>query len=254
MGKIIKYGQRVQELREKNRMTQGDLAYRIDTIQSEISKIERSEKEPGVGIFLRFADVFKMSVLDLAKGTNLESFIKNERLYPRFCPHHDPMFVVRRIRDGFESKFCPDCGKKLEGDCPRCGTPRGGVGDQFCEVCGCRFTTKIEGNLDLLSEVGFAIDEEYGYYDSPKFIYQAKICITKKHDHNPDQEEFIWFPTFGFAGELNFCPFCGKKLISSCSQCGKPIVRFGEQKTNFCDGCGRKFNEAGKGTEASSST
>lgn len=246
MGKIIKFGQRIRELREKNQMTQWELASKIDISQSEISKMEQGERELSIDSGLRFANVFKMPVLDLAKGTNIESFTKNERLYPRFCPHHDPMFVVRRIQDGFESQFCPDCGKKLEGDCPQCGTPRDGAIDQFCKVCGYRFTINIEGNFDLLSEVDFATTEEYMYHDSSKYIYQARICITEKHENDQKQEEIYCFPVFGFAGEFNFCPLCGKKLISSCPQCGKPIVRFGNQRTNFCDGCGRKFNEDGK--------
>lgn len=49
-------GQLIHEARKQERMTQADLAVKLGTNKSYISRIEKGSIEPGIGMFLRMID------------------------------------------------------------------------------------------------------------------------------------------------------------------------------------------------------
>ena len=63
------------------------------------------------------------------------------------------------------SRFCEDCGARLEAACPSCGTPVT-PGKKFCRSCGAAFTTELAGR--------FANAESY----TPKHL--AEKILTSK--------------------------------------------------------------------------
>ncbi len=106
--------------------------------------------------------------------------------------------------DAGESKFCPNCGSKIEvveeseSICPNCGADAGE--SNFCPNCG----TKI-------------IQED-----------SSSICPNCGAD----------------AGESNFCPNCGTKIgaeesVPVCPNCGEEV-----RDSSFCPNCGTKIGAA----------
>lgn len=123
--------------------------------------------------------------------------------------------------DAGESKFCPNCGTKIEvveksgSICPNCGTDAGE--SNFCPNCG----TKI-------------------VQDNP-----SSICPNCGTD----------------AGESNFCPNCGTKIgeesVPVCPSCGEEVANSSfcpkcgtkigdETPENTCPSCGKSLNENAK--------
>lgn len=49
-------GQLIQEARKQERMTQADLAVKLGTNKSYISRVEKGTVEPGVGMFIRMIE------------------------------------------------------------------------------------------------------------------------------------------------------------------------------------------------------
>ena len=61
----IKRKNRIKQLREQRGLRQRDLARQLDLYQSEVSAIERGEREPGVYLAKHIAKVMESRVEDL---------------------------------------------------------------------------------------------------------------------------------------------------------------------------------------------
>jgi transcriptional regulator with XRE-family HTH domain len=55
-------GQRISELRENQKMTQGDLSSRLDMTRASLSHYETGRREPDFDTLKKFADFFHVSV------------------------------------------------------------------------------------------------------------------------------------------------------------------------------------------------
>ena len=55
-------GQLISDARKQERMTQAELAEKVGTKQSYISRIEKGALEPGVGLFFRIIDALGLKV------------------------------------------------------------------------------------------------------------------------------------------------------------------------------------------------
>lgn len=58
----MELGDRIRELRTKNRLSQGDLARAIKSATSTISEIERGERKPRTELLLKIGDYFDVSI------------------------------------------------------------------------------------------------------------------------------------------------------------------------------------------------
>ncbi len=108
------------------------------------------------------------------------------------------------------SKFCNECGIRLEFQCPYCASPTA-AGAKFCTECG--------SSLDFRCAQCNAVNRQ-----GAKFCQQCGVrlviqCFTCGATTPPGSR---------------FCQQCGGRLERRCSGCGSPIV-FGAR---FCNGCG----------------
>jgi transcriptional regulator with XRE-family HTH domain len=71
----VELGERIRELRTKNRLSQGDLAKAVEAATSTISEIERAERSPRVELLIKIADYFEVS-LDFLLGRITEETTK----------------------------------------------------------------------------------------------------------------------------------------------------------------------------------
>ena len=291
MAKTISLGKRIRELRKERNITQEELAQRIrgrspssPTLdQSTISKME-TEKNGVIDSaqLLDLANAFLMPGLEIVKGTSGEEFA-SRFLLRRFCANHSLVYIIDRLQDGFENRFCYDCGQKLKGDCQHCGTPIQALSvvvdaAGFCHVCGTY--------IDLFREGEEPSAEENPKYEQLKWQYQdlstdtalerkeyigpGRLCLTPHEDMRqflPDEDpetepelekdgisQRLVFPKFSLTGEVKYCPECGRETIDACPSCGRPILKLASGYVlNFCAGCGLNFREFRPEADADSS-
>ena len=65
-------GQEIASVRKKEKMSQSDLAAKVGTDKTYISRIERGLIEPGIGLFCQIAHALGMEV-EMVKVSNYES-------------------------------------------------------------------------------------------------------------------------------------------------------------------------------------
>ena len=65
-------GQEIASVRKKEKMSQSDLAAKVGTDKTYISRIERGLIEPGIGLFCQIAHALGMEV-EMVKGSRYES-------------------------------------------------------------------------------------------------------------------------------------------------------------------------------------
>lgn len=57
----VKFKERLVELRKENKLTQQDLATKLNTTQRRISHLEKGNAEPDIATLLRLAEIFNVS-------------------------------------------------------------------------------------------------------------------------------------------------------------------------------------------------
>lgn len=273
MTKTESLGKRIQALRKERNMTQEELADKIGPVgtdrevltQSAISKMENEKNESVYWeVLLRLANVFQMPGLEIVKGTSREESIRCDYLFPRFCANHDPAYIIPRLQNRFENRFCYDCGQELRGDCQHCSTPIEvlSVEGGFCHVCGKHFDPfwvdgdpKYEDLSEKYAGDGFfSIVPNMGEYIGPaclclaphEFDDQARNLLEGNHSGIKEDETIrgLVFPKFSFTGEVKYCPECGQETIDACPRCGRPILKpVAGHILKFCAGCGLNFRE-----------
>ena len=249
-------------------MTQQELADRAGFgTQSAISKMEKEDTQRvGPVVLRKLASALRIPGLEIVKGTSGEESII-ALLLPRFCPNHDPVICeIPRLQDGFENKFCHDCGHELRGDCQHCGTPveHLSLDGGFCHVCGEQFDPfwEEEGpkydrlcqRYTLTMYTGGAI-EECGEYTGPAHLCLAPhegeglrgLLKQEGEDRSAGKGGAIRglvFPRFSLTGEISYCPECGQATIDACPRCGRPVFKPTPGHTlNFCASCALNLRE-----------
>ena len=61
-------GQRINELRKENEMTQEDLAFKVGVDRSYMGFVERGEKNPTLKKLIKIAQILKVSLSELFKS------------------------------------------------------------------------------------------------------------------------------------------------------------------------------------------
>lgn len=266
MTRTTSLGKRIQELRKERSMTQQELADKAGfETQSAISKIEKEDNERvGSVVLQKLASAFRIPGLDIVRGTSGEEPILTQ-LLPRFCPNHDPVIdEIPRLQDGFENKFCYDCGQELRGDCQHCGTPIECLSQDggFCHVCGKQFDPfweSMNSIFDRLFELYlYRVSDDA--FDRNEYTGPVRLCLAPHEGENLRQHmEFkdedlkankdkairgLVFPRFSLAGEVKYCPECGRETIDACPRCERPLFKSAPgYALNFCVSCGLNFQD-----------
>ena len=108
------------------------------------------------------------------------------------------------------SKFCNECGIRLEFQCPYCASPTA-AGAKFCTECG--------SSLDFRCAQCNAVNRQGAKFCQSCGVRLVTQCFTCGATTPPG---------------ARFCQQCGGRLERRCSECGSPIV-YGAR---FCNGCG----------------
>ena len=186
MTKLKPFGERVKELREGRGWSQEELSENMRISADVISELEESTETPiPRGMHLVLANIFEKPVLEVVEGTPEEEIILNHHLGPRFCSNHESI-VVPRQENGFENKFCSECGEKLGGDCEHCGAPISWNWSLYCGVCGNEITSMDKERGEALYWERFEmLESEHWEFDNAAqyaFRYPIGICpSTQKH-------------------------------------------------------------------------
>ena len=104
-------GQRIQELRKKAKLSQGDLARKIDISYPQMSRYEIKEVQPPADVLKRLADVFGVSIDYLVNGSlndKAENAIDDNELLQQFkeveLMNEDDRSTIKKLIDAFITK------------------------------------------------------------------------------------------------------------------------------------------------------
>ncbi len=104
-------GQRIQELRKKAKLSQGDLASKIDISYPQMSRYEIKEVQPPADVLKRLADVFGVSIDYLVNGSlndKAENTIDDNELLQQFkeveLMNEDDRSTIKKLIDAFITK------------------------------------------------------------------------------------------------------------------------------------------------------
>ena len=73
-------GAAIKELREKNKLTQAELAEKLCVSDKTISKWERGESSPDISVLVEIADLFGVSLDYLVRAENLDRTVKENKI------------------------------------------------------------------------------------------------------------------------------------------------------------------------------
>ena len=104
-------GQRIQELRKKAKLSQGDLASKIDISYPQMSRYEIKDVQPPADVLKRLADVFGVSIDYLVNGSlndKADSSIDDNELLQQFKEveqmSDDDRSTIKKLIDAFITK------------------------------------------------------------------------------------------------------------------------------------------------------
>ncbi len=104
-------GQRIQELRKKATLSQGDLASKIEVSYPQMSRYEIKNVQPPADVLKRLADVFGVSIDYLVNGTleqKAERSLDDNELLQQFKEveqmNDDDRSTIKKLIDAFITK------------------------------------------------------------------------------------------------------------------------------------------------------
>lgn len=104
-------GQRIQELRKKANLSQGDLASKIKISYPQMSRYEIKNVQPPADVLKRLADVFGVSIDYLVNGTleqKAERSLDDNELLQQFKEveqmNDDDRSTIKKLIDAFITK------------------------------------------------------------------------------------------------------------------------------------------------------
>jgi transcriptional regulator with XRE-family HTH domain len=104
-------GQRIQELRKKATLSQGDLASKIEISYPQMSRYEIKNVQPPADVLKRLADVFGVSIDYLVNGTleqKAERSLEDNELLQQFKEveqmNDDDRSTIKKLIDAFITK------------------------------------------------------------------------------------------------------------------------------------------------------
>lgn len=104
-------GQRIQELRKKANLSQGDLASKIEISYPQMSRYEIKNVQPPADVLKRLADVFGVSIDYLVNGTleqKAERSLDDNELLQQFKEveqmNDDDRSTIKKLIDAFITK------------------------------------------------------------------------------------------------------------------------------------------------------
>jgi transcriptional regulator with XRE-family HTH domain len=104
-------GQRIQELRKKATLSQGDLASKIEISYPQMSRYEIKNVQPPADVLKRLADVFGVSIDYLVNGTleqKAERSLDDNELLQQFKEveqmNDDDRSTIKKLIDAFITK------------------------------------------------------------------------------------------------------------------------------------------------------
>jgi transcriptional regulator with XRE-family HTH domain len=104
-------GQRIQELRKKANLSQGDLASKIEISYPQMSRYEIKNVQPPADVLKRLADVFGVSIDYLVNGTleqKAERSLEDNELLQQFKEveqmNDDDRSTIKKLIDAFITK------------------------------------------------------------------------------------------------------------------------------------------------------
>ncbi len=104
-------GQRIQELRKNAKLSQGDLAKKINISYPQMSRYEIKDVQPPADVLKRLADVFGVSIDFLVNGSleqKAESSLDDNELLKQFKEveqmNEDDKSTIKKLIDAFITK------------------------------------------------------------------------------------------------------------------------------------------------------
>jgi transcriptional regulator with XRE-family HTH domain len=104
-------GQRIQELRKKANLSQGDLASKVDISYPQMSRYEIKDVQPPADVLKRLAEVFGVSIDYLVNGSlndKADSSLDDNELLQQFKEveqmNDDDRGTIKKLIDAFITK------------------------------------------------------------------------------------------------------------------------------------------------------
>jgi transcriptional regulator with XRE-family HTH domain len=96
------YGEKIARLRKELKMSQGDVAKKLDTAPSIIGRYERNEIKPSIEVAAKFSKLFNVTLDYLIDDTNTEAHLKDTAMLKRLeeiekMPEEDKEHVIYLI-------------------------------------------------------------------------------------------------------------------------------------------------------------
>lgn len=98
----MEFGEKIAKLRKDQKMSQSDVAKKLDTAPSIIGRYERNEIKPSIEVGYKFARLFNVTLDYLVDDTDTIALLKDTRILTRFkeiekMPDNDKEHVLYLI-------------------------------------------------------------------------------------------------------------------------------------------------------------